>query len=254
MAAAEKAAAEKAAAEAQEQALNEKLNRAITAREKDLAKKFAKEQDEREAKILARLEEAQKAQKEAFDAMLAKLTPAPKDDPKDKAPAPKLDEAPEFLAMKKAAEDSARKLAALEKRAAEDAKEKAALLAQQRTENLKQTAIKALAAVGIKDPEAAEDALTVLLAGGHIAYGEDEHANKVLFVPADGLPQDLPTGLAAWAKTPRARRFLPPQNPGGSGGGTGRRPQINAGQPGQRPGWDTLRDEAWRKHETGDDG
>jgi hypothetical protein len=236
----ERAAAEAAAAakaKADDEALNKKLNAAITARLKDfgsslnLDQRFTQLREEMTGAVSTTLGEALKAfRPNALPPVPPSTLPGqPPGAPPIAAPGPlKLDEIPEFAELKKVADDQRKALETLQKKAKADAEEKAVLAKKQREDAFKQAVLDSLNEAGVKDAKAAKLAFHALHGEGMIRYADEGKGDEVVFV-ADGEEKNLGAQVRAWVKTPEGKRFLPAITPNGSGaptapGGAGRQP------------------------------
>ncbi len=203
-----------------EDEFNERMNRGITGRLRDFEKKIENRFGELQTGLGGRFDEIGKA--------LEGLKPAPAADPaatKGKAePAPfKLEDSPEWKAHQT-------EIAGLKKLAADTARERDAERAKTRTSSLRSTLADALTAAGVP-ADRHRHAIGHLVAAEHLVdYADEGKGDAVVWRGTEG-EEPLPTALKAWLKTSDGKLYLPPVNPGGSGGGPGRPAPIDSKDP-----------------------
>jgi hypothetical protein len=191
----------------------DELNRAITARLSDHAKKTAKDFE-------STFESRFGAFTTSLDEKLARLAPAtPESAPQkgkgkdDRDHEANIAEHPEF---KKLSENNAKlqKAFELQQKAAAESQ------AKERAHTLRATLSDALTKSGIR-PDALGLAVGKLIQlDGRVAWGDGD---AIVYRDADGTEHALADGLSLWLKSGDANLFLPPRIPGGSGGGPGSR-------------------------------
>lgn len=173
------------------------VNSGFTARSKKLKEDIVAEFGKSLEPLTRRLEDMANAAPAAKSAKGGKG----KDDPDDGAPDPKTASMQRQLdEMKNLLEDRERKIADAD--------------ARQRAQSLRQSLTRTLSENGFTDPLRNEDAVDLLLARGQVKHDDDGNA---VFVENEHSVLDLPTGIKAWAKSDRAKNFLPPTGARGSG-------------------------------------
>lgn len=188
--------------------LNETINKAITARNKDVEKKldkalaeaftaFAPKLDEI---VTAKLEEGKKAGGEGGG--------------EQKDPKAILDH-PEFKGLQK-------QLADLKKESEAAKAETAAERAKVRDATLRQKLGEGLGSIGIADNFRVSKAIGDLVDSSKRVRWADE-GDGIVFRDSDGSEVDLATGLKGWAKTDEGKFYLPPRGTTGSGATSGGR-------------------------------
>ncbi len=140
------------------------------------------------------------------------------------APAPqfKLEEHPDFLAMRKQHDAQAKELERLKSKQAEEQKKAADAVAKERKTALRSRTEELLSKYGVASGRAAH-ARTLLTHpdNNRIDYAGDD-SEDLIFVNDDGEKVPLEKGLKAWMKGDDAKFYLPPLVPNGSGSGAGR--------------------------------
>jgi DNA helicase IV len=107
-----------------------------------------------------------------------------------------------------------RQMADLQKQLDERDRKIAESEAKQRAMSLRQSLMRTLGDNGFSDQVRAEDAVDLLLARGQVKHDDDGNA---VFIENENSVLDLANGIKAWAKTDRAKNFLPPTGARGSG-------------------------------------
>ena len=193
-----------------EDAFNQAVNRAITGRLKDVEKKLDVRFGEIAQNLTTKFDEFGKV----LEGLKPKEQPEPAKGGKDKGEAaPKLEDTPEWKAMKAEQDALKKKLEASEKREAE-------VRTRARSTGLRSKVSEVLTKAGVPADRLAV-AASHLLHEGLVGYAGDD-SDDIQYRIADGEPTTLEKGVAAFIKSETGRIFLPPQNPGGSGGGPGR--------------------------------
>ncbi len=202
-----------------EQALAKTVNAAVTTHTKRLEASLAKTIGE--------------AIGSSLDEKIKAAIPAPPE-PKPGEGKPgdtKIEDSPVFKGLEK-------RLADLQKQNEQARAEATAAKAKGQDATLRQSLSAALGKHSIVG-DGANDATMILVDGQkRVAWSED--GETLTFKEADGTTVDLETGVASWAKSDQAKRFLPPRGTQGSGDRSGGRApgsQPNAPPPGTIGGW-----------------
>src|SRR6185437_14984579 len=228
-----------------EEAANAWLNKAFTGRAKELKTSFAKEMEEREAKlresIFADVEKKSGESLQTYEARVKELIAGgggaakPQGGGAGAVAAETIPDLPdnhpfmqrlkqfeqEQAALKKEAEEAKKKADGLQKRA--DAEQKAREKAEQesRAQSLEKRTLEALTEyVGIPAGTSAELAFDHLMRKGRVRYSDNGKGTALVFVTGEGdeqEEQDLATGLKQWRDTAQAKHFIPARKPGGGG-------------------------------------
>lgn len=194
---------------------------------KRVEEKAAKEAAAREAAWAQKLEELGATLGKTFEEKLAALKPAEPDKTDKSGKGAKSDDAKVFKLedhdeWKKAQEEAKKTQAELTKLRGENdlaRKERADAVAKSRAQNLRSAVTDALTKVGIP-ADRHKAAIAFLREDNLFNYAENGEGDAPVFRGADGeIP--LVDGIKAWSKTADAKIFMPPLNPGGSGGGPG---------------------------------
>lgn len=205
------------------------------------ASTHAKRIEEKFAKALADSAAAHQAEivilKEEWDAKLAGAKPTtkapdaaagtPGQGPAGSAPQFKLEEHPDFLAMRKQAETQAKELERLKGKQAEEQKKAAEAVARERKTKLRSTT-EELLSKHVAQGRAAHARTFLTHPDNNRVDFESDDSDNIVFINDDGDKVPLEKGLKVWLKSEDAKHYLPPLNPGGSGGGPGR---LGSGAP-----------------------
>lgn len=132
----------------------------------------------------------------------------------------KLEEHPMFQELKKQSDAQRKELERMQAQRKEEAKKAAEATARERKTRLATTVDTLLSKVVAPGRAAHARALLTHPDNNRIQY-EDEDSDNLVFIDDNGDKVPLDKGLKLWLKTDDAKHFLPPINPGGSGGGPG---------------------------------
>ncbi len=203
------------------------MHAAASAHVKRLEEKAAKEQAARDSAWAAKFEEFGTKLGQSFEEKLAALKVAEPDKSDKGAKGAKPNDVNPFKLedheeWKKAQEESKKTQAELTKLRGENdlaRKREAEAVAKSRAQNLTASVKEALTKAGIP-ADRHKAAIAVLREDGLFNYAENGEGEAPVFRGADGEVA-LDDGVKSWSKTPEAKIFMPPLNPGGSGGGPG---------------------------------
>ena len=189
--------------------VNEVVNKAISARNKDVDKKFQATMTE----LMSKFEEKLKA-----------VTPAPVSNPDE----PKVEDSPVYKGMQK-------KFAELQEKFEQSEREKAEERNKARDIAMRQRVADELVKAGV-DPSRTRHALALLVdSEKRVKYDDD---GEIVFRDLDNQELDFATGLRSWAKSEDAKVFMPARGSTGSGD---RRPASR--KPASNNGSASLEDE-----------
>lgn len=210
-----------------EEEFEARVQRAVSGRLADFEKKFGKTIDGKFSEFGSTIGQTLE---EKLSGLKPKADPAPPQSGQSAngaQPQFKLEEHPEFLNMRKAAEAQAKELERLQKRQAEEQKKAAEATARERKLKLNSTVEGILSKAVAPGRASHARAFLTHPENNRITY-EDDDGDNLVFINDEGDKIPLEKGLKTWLKSEDAKHYLPPQNPGGSGGGPGYVPGAGA--------------------------
>jgi hypothetical protein len=200
------------------------VHAAASAHVKRAEEKAAKELKARDDLWSQRLEEERANFGKTLDERIAALKPAELEKPAkgakpDEPKAFKLEDHEEWRKAQEKAKETQAELTKLRGENDLARKREAEAVAKSRAQNLTSSVKEALTKAGIP-ADRHKAAIAVLREDGLFNYAENGEGDAPVFRGADGEVA-LDDGIKSWSKTPEAKIFMPPLNPGGSGGGPG---------------------------------